>query len=882
MNNSEWSTYLQNPDFLESSRLMIMNSELTGYVAGKLALKPGMRVLDVGCGTGAFGYYLSGATENIEFSGIDTDSEYIEAARGKAAEDDRGNRFLFFEGDAAKLPFPDASFDAVVSHTFLTAAACYEAAFREMQRVCKPDGLIGTINIADFSKTVHHSAASQDEKDKRFDFLLEKFQRACERLYPLSRASEGISPNRIPAFFTNSGLTDVCVSPIGSFFSLSNSIQNLPKETKGLYLNGMRSSLEKRISAYAAVPGFDRIMPESELEELRKLASERYSTLLSENFDNRDWNYDGYLYLLVTGRNSYDNDKEESLKALFPSSDTGKYKDAHPEETLRRIQSVLSGLGIQTEERFTGSGMEGLYSCRVTVKCTDIGQNGKGTTPEYALASGYAEFMERLGTGFLVPFDAPDREILPIKNCIEEGGELLRTALSRVYDIPLFLTDTDHILQQWRVAEEVTDAGSGFPGYRFTRFTDNKSFFLPEFLYRGFAYTNGSCAGNTREEAMVQGLCEITERYAALKILGNRLSPPVIPEDELKKHPDVYRLVNTIKQETGFQLFVFDASLGLGLPVVCTLLLDPEEKKACVRFGSHPIFEVALERALTELLQGRHTGRISGMCAIGAEYEKDISLPENLFNLLKIGLGTVSLKLLDGISKKPSWDFHPWEAISGGNSAFLEQMLSLCDNLGWDVYYRDCSFFSFPVFHLFVPQCSMIMSHGKADIARVLMRTSHLKSLRNFPEADETGKQKALLTAKLYSGMALHEDLDQLAGVSFHAQIDNIKIDYTLLSALYDIERKDFGQAAEKLKNHSALNETLWCLRQLCLAEDGPVDISSLLASAVKDPSALEAARSIFSAPYSVLPRCTFPACGDCERREICDSYRIRKDAGLK
>ena len=268
MSSNYWSTFVQNSDFLESSRIEIMNADMAAYVADKLGLKPGMRVLDVGCGTGALEYYLAHVSENVQYTGIDTDSDLIACAGGKPHSDSRRNSFTFIECDASKLPFPDSSFDVVVSHTFLTAAVCYEAALLEMKRVCVPEGLIGTINIADFTKAVirREGWRSKSEADFRFGILLEKFLSSCERLYPLSRAREGISPERIPSFFEDSGLKDVSVFPVGSFFSLSNGEQVLPANVRKSYLDGMLSSLFKRISAYEALPGFCRIMPGSELK----------------------------------------------------------------------------------------------------------------------------------------------------------------------------------------------------------------------------------------------------------------------------------------------------------------------------------------------------------------------------------------------------------------------------------------------------------------------------------------------------------------------------------------------------------------------------------------------------------------------------------------
>ena len=86
-----------------------------------------------------------------------------------------------------------------------------------------------------------------------------------------------------------------------------------------------------------------------------------------------------------------------------------KYKDDTPVATVKRIKDILNKLGIKTSEKYYSPGINGLFSCRITIRGTEIGQNGKGTTPEYALASGYAEFIERLSTGFLIPFEAGDK-----------------------------------------------------------------------------------------------------------------------------------------------------------------------------------------------------------------------------------------------------------------------------------------------------------------------------------------------------------------------------------------------------------------------------------------------------------------------------------------
>lgn len=171
MNSSEWSDYIQNPNFLEGSRIMLFNHDLAEFTVKKLNLKSGMKVLDVGCGTGAFTYHLAGATENVSYIGLDRDSRLICAAQLKVPKDAAGNTFEFIEANASNLPFEDNSFDVVVSHTFLTAAWEYKEAFREMIRVCRADGLVAAINISDFSKTIHRELVHMEKKISRMSVI---------------------------------------------------------------------------------------------------------------------------------------------------------------------------------------------------------------------------------------------------------------------------------------------------------------------------------------------------------------------------------------------------------------------------------------------------------------------------------------------------------------------------------------------------------------------------------------------------------------------------------------------------------------------------------------------------------------------------------------
>ena len=73
-----------------------------------------------------------------------------------------------------------------------------------------------------------------------------------------------------------------------------------------------------------------------------------------------------------------------------------RYKEVTPEETVKRLKELLKKIGIEVVETWSDESSVGTYSLRVAIKGTDIGQNGKGMTKEFAMASAYAEFFWKI------------------------------------------------------------------------------------------------------------------------------------------------------------------------------------------------------------------------------------------------------------------------------------------------------------------------------------------------------------------------------------------------------------------------------------------------------------------------------------------------------
>jgi SAM-dependent methyltransferase len=108
----------------------------------RLRLKPGTRMLDVGCGAGQLS--LIAARKGLQVTGCDISTNWLESARARALTE--GLEITFEEGDAESLPYEEAQFDAVTSLVGAMFAPRPELVAAELTRVCRPGGLIAMAN----------------------------------------------------------------------------------------------------------------------------------------------------------------------------------------------------------------------------------------------------------------------------------------------------------------------------------------------------------------------------------------------------------------------------------------------------------------------------------------------------------------------------------------------------------------------------------------------------------------------------------------------------------------------------------------------------------------------------------------------------------------
>ena len=295
-------------------------------------------------------------------------------------------------------------------------------------------------------------------------------------------------------------------------------------------------------------------------------------------------------------------------------------KDAPLEESIARFQKSIGSLGLELEETLWLNPLPNVYSVHLSfASCPCVYSNGKGSSKLAALASAYGELCERLSThmsfsDYFLGLDNSEADFvhfederwtpIPDDEAVDENGnpsghalppEILNASLRSFYskDIRLSLEDLVDI--------QSSSFSRGVCSIPFTNARNGEVVYFPVNLLDTLYGSNGMSAGNTDYEALVQALSEILERYAKGEILKKGLSLPRIPEKIIARYPKSFNTLRAL-QGNGFKAVALDASLGGRFPVVCVALFNQGNGTCCCSFGAHPIFEVALDSTLTELM----------------------------------------------------------------------------------------------------------------------------------------------------------------------------------------------------------------------------------------------------------------------------------------
>jgi len=388
-------------------------------------------------------------------------------------------------------------------------------------------------------------------------------------------------------------------------------------------------------------------------------------------------------------------DSLEKDAALVYDSDTGPDaktlvigKDFPLEETIANMTEFLASIGIKIEISSWRNIVPNVWSVHIRDAASQMCfTNGKGSSRDSAICSALGEYVERLSSNYFyndhyfgAAIGAREFVHYPNEKWFKPGpGDALPEGL--MDDLCLKIYDPDGELK----ASDLLDTNSGLVergicALPFERQSDKETVFMPTNLIGNLFVSNGMSAGNTISEAKVQGLSEIIERAVKKQIIEQELSLPDVPTPILDQYPAITAGINELEAR-GFPVLIKDASLGGQFPVLCVTLMNPKTGGVFASFGAHPKFEVALERSLTELLQGRS---FEGLNDVPPPTFNSLAVtePNNAIEHFIDSTGIISWRFF---SNKNDYDFCEWN-FKGSTEEESTYLMDLLKGLGKEVY----------------------------------------------------------------------------------------------------------------------------------------------------------------------------------------------------
>ncbi|MGE8501213.1 MAG: OsmC domain/YcaO domain-containing protein [Pseudomonas sp.] len=380
---------------------------------------------------------------------------------------------------------------------------------------------------------------------------------------------------------------------------------------------------------------------------------------------------------------------------LMPVSDTTTYipgKDLPLEQTIANMSGILADLGMKIEIASWRNIVPNVWSLHIRDAQSNLCfTNGKGATKESALASALGEFIERLNCNFFYNDQFWGEDIAAAEFVHYPNERWFKPGPKDA--LPEEILDA-HCLAIYNPDDELrgshlydTNSGNtlrGICSLPFVRRSDGETVYFPSNLIENLYLSNGMSAGNTLAEAQVQCLSEIFERAVKREILEGELCLPDVPQAVLAKYPGIVAGIQGL-EEQGFPVLVKDASLGGEFPVMCVTLMNPRTGGVFASFGAHPSLEVALERSLTELLQGRS---FEGLNDLPQPTFDSLALtePNNFVEHFIDSSGVVSWRFFGAT---PDFEFVEWD-FSGEGADSNEQeattLFGILEDMGKEVY----------------------------------------------------------------------------------------------------------------------------------------------------------------------------------------------------
>ncbi|MFL9954084.1 OsmC domain/YcaO domain-containing protein [Paraburkholderia nemoris] len=495
----------------------------------------------------------------------------------------------------------------------------------------------------------------------------------------------------------------------------------------------------------------------------------------------------------------------QALLTLTPASDASTYiagKDLPLEQTIANMSGILAGLGMKIEIASWRNIVPNVWSLHIRDAHSPMCfTNGKGATKESALASALGEFIERLNCnhfygGAFWGEDIANSEFVhyPNERWFRPGRkDAVPAEILDAYCLEIYNPDGElrgsHLID--------TNSGNverGICSLPFVRQSDGEVVYFPSNLIENLYVSNGMSAGNTLAEAQVQCLSEIFERAVKREILEGEIALPDVPHEVLAKYPGILAGIQGL-EEQGFPVLVKDASLGGTYPVMCVTLMNPRTGGVFASFGAHPSFEVALERSLTELLQGRSFEGLNDLPQ-PTFVSNAVTEPNNFVEHFIDSSGIVSWRFF---SAKADFEFVEWDFSGQGANSNADEaatLFGILEDMGKESYMAVYDQLGAVACRILVPDYSEVYPVEDLIWDNTNKALLFRADILNVHRLDDAGLA-ALLERLENSELDEHADIATLIGIEFDENTDWGQLTVLELKLLIHLALQQFEEAQE-------------------------------------------------------------------------------------
>lgn len=422
-------------------------------------------------------------------------------------------------------------------------------------------------------------------------------------------------------------------------------------------------------------------------------------------------------------------------------------KEAAPVNTINECRRCLEKLGVMVYEEWMEP-VKGVFSVHLRIADTYIFSNGKGSARVYALASAYGEMLERLQNFAYFRFGGYfDKYCKNLPYAVEKH----EIATDAIDELPEQIWWWEQQMEDEKEREELINIWKRkIPRYRekkvinccFKEMGSNDSIIIPYPILEYYYGSNGMAAGNTPDEAFVQALCEVLERYVVQEIIRKKIVVPDITEYACQRYECVQKIHLELKKK-GLKLYIKDLSVIQEIPACACVVADSHFNFFC-SFGVHPAEKLAIERTITELCQGKEFQDFKFWTSIVDEKKLVMSKIKNITSILAGNGGRMPDEFFCGKKNSRTAKFSKYENMT--LKQWKENLMNIIDKMGKHLFYHDVGFLGFPSCQILVPGISEMREIDNCEyLKRAVEYYEVSKILRNINLVSKSDAERLII-----------------------------------------------------------------------------------------------------------------------------------------